>query len=832
MTGAIGHYADLADGLRQRRRDWLPIMAPAGRIESGTFYLGDATGSPGRSFPIPLDGSSPKLQDFGGDFAGDDLDLAAAINFGGDLDRAAEWARGVLGIERPGGSYGDAGSYGGGASYGSGPAPAASPDDKFARRRAFLQRAGSIADTIAVKYLQSRGINGASAAVMAFAPSYPNPKAEGKRFPVLLCIARDEAGEPVAYQAIYLRPDGTGKADAPKTKITYGLVDKWQSRGAFRLKPRKAIRVERTPADAVAISEGPEDALTAWLATGVETWAAFGFKGMWRMPFPAGRRVIILADNDPPGSDADKALRTEVERMIGQGLDVWIARAPEPHKDMNALLQAEGDDAVLAAVEAARPAAEVFGIEPPAPPASAEPVAAPTPFDDAPPSVPATVEPDPAPGPVDEFADFGIPTEQVSPWTDPIYGQLDISEKSGRVKNTEYNAVLALTLHPKWRGRVRYDEFADVLFAVKPPPFLTPEEARAFKPCAWSDGFTLAAVAWFQAHGYDLKKEVLNNALGTVYITPGARFHPVRDYLGGVQWDGRPRLDTWLSYYCGADLREGGIPEEAARAYLAAVGAKWMISAVARVFEPGCKVDHVLVIEGVQGIGKSSAAAALAGEWFTDQLRDVSSEDVGVVLMGKWIVELPELAAVRRAKDVEEVKKFITEQEFRGRLKYEKFAKTIPRQCVFMATTNQGEYLNDPTGNRRFWPVHCYAIDYDAIAADRDQLWAEAAHRYHAGERWHLDPQADEIALRVHKALVATRFEEDAWKAPLAEHLALATETTIADCLRLGLGMPTERHNAQAQQRVSKILREWGWKNRIVKRAGRTMRLYYLPAEE
>ena len=210
--------------------------------------------------------------------------------------------------------------------------------------------------------------------------------------------------------------------------------------------------------------------------------------------------------------------------------------------------------------------------------------------------------------------------------------------------------------------------------------------------------------------------------------------HPVRDHLGALAWDGVPRIETWACRYLGAEDT----------AFNRSVGALWLISAVARIFRPGVKADHMLVLEGPQGARKSTALKILAGEdWFTDELPDLGSKDAAMHMQGVWIIEIAELDAIGKA-EVSRIKAFLTRTTDRFRPPYGRYTIEVPRQCVFAGTVNPDTYLRDETGNRRFWPVRCGTIDIDALARDRDQLWAEAVARFRAGAIWWLEtPELD-----------------------------------------------------------------------------------------
>ena len=208
-------------------------------------------------------------------------------------------------------------------------------------------------------------------------------------------------------------------------------------------------------------------------------------------------------------------------------------------------------------------------------------------------------------------------------------------------------------------------------------------------------------------------------------------YHPIRDWLEGLTWDGTSRLDSWLTDYFGAVAGKSHSAE-----YLKEIGPKFLISMVARIYRPGAKVDYMLVLEGGQGSVKSSACRKLAGaEFFSDALRDITSKDASQHLRGLWLIEVAELEAMSKAESTA-MKAFITRSTERYRPPYGRKEVVEPRQCVFIGTTNEHAYLKDATGNRRFWPVAVGSIDLEVLERDRDQLFAEAAARFHAGEHW------------------------------------------------------------------------------------------------
>ena len=196
------------------------------------------------------------------------------------------------------------------------------------------------------------------------------------------------------------------------------------------------------------------------------------------------------------------------------------------------------------------------------------------------------------------------------------------------------------------------------------------------------------------------------------------QFDPVVEYLDGLKHDGKPRIDTWLTVYLGAEDNPLN----------RAIGRSMLIGAVRRAREPGCKFDFVMVLEGVQGSGKSTALRILAGDAnFSDaEILSAEPREQQELIVGVWIFELSELAGLRKT-EVERVKMFASKTHDSARPAYGRARVDRPRRCIFAGTTNDAEYLQDATGNRRFWPVPTGTIDLDALRRDRDQLWAEAA---------------------------------------------------------------------------------------------------------
>jgi predicted P-loop ATPase len=329
---------------------------------------------------------------------------------------------------------------------------------------------------------------------------------------------------------------------------------------------------------------------------------------------------------------------------------------------------------------------------------------------------------------------------------------------------------------------------------LAPVPGSTTPRAK-FRPRPLTGTDVTAALRWFNRNKFpDATRNVVEDALKAVAAQ--SVISPVRHFLEGLSWDGKARIGTWLQAYC----------EAPSTALVQSFGRAWLIAAVARALQPGCKADNALVLEGPQGAGKSSALKALAGEeWFFDGLRDLHGKDASAGLRGKWLIELPELSAMRRS-DAEAVKAFLSRTEERYRPAYGKFEVVEPRRCVFAGTTNRSDYLADDTGGRRFWPVPVGKVDVAGLTRDRAQIWAEAVAAYQAREPWWLDADQEAAAAEV----VAERQAEDTWSGRVLSAVAGLPEVSTAQVFEM-LDVAIERQGRADSMRIGGILTRAGW---------------------
>jgi predicted P-loop ATPase len=279
-------------------------------------------------------------------------------------------------------------------------------------------------------------------------------------------------------------------------------------------------------------------------------------------------------------------------------------------------------------------------------------------------------------------------------------------------------------------------------------------------------------------------------------------FHPVRDYLDGLDWDGVSRLDGWLHRYGGAKDDD----------YTKAIGALVLIAAVRRIRQPGCKFDEMLVLESDQGKNKSSALAILAKreDWFSDDLPlNADSQKVIERIAGRWIVEAAELAGMRKG-EVEHMKSFLSRRIDRARMAYGRVPLEHPRQCVFIGTDNSGNYLRDSTGNRRIWPVRIEQFDLVALSRDVDQLWAEASIREANAESIRLDKTLWDAAA----AEQEERRIDDPFVEVLQERLGDQEGKIRTLDLWNALGVEVERRTQDQNARLGSVMRQLGFERK------------------
>ena len=536
----------------------------------------------------------------------------------------------------------------------------------------------------------------------------------------------------------------------------------WDLKGVTR----QLYRLSRlAAAETVWIVEGEKDVHSLEACGAIATTNAGGAKAQWEPQYTAalaGKHVIICGDSDAPGRERDATVAT---MLHGVAASISMVQLPAGLiKDVTDWFEA--GQTLDALWEMATP------FEPPKAEAAEN-------------GPPPLAEPPSGGNGHGPRVEFGSPPE--GDWRAELLYNYQRNPKTS-IANVE----VPLRLAPEWRGVLAYSEFSGSVYARKPFPGF-PDITETVQ---WSDQHDVALTVWLHHQGIMVGSDIAGKAVQRV-----AReypFHPVREYLDGLTWDGMPRMDNWLIEYC----------RVSASNYAAAVGSAWLLSAVARIFRPGCKADCCLILEGEQGIRKSTALKILAGEWFTDELADMGSKDSSLQTQGVWIVEISELDAFRRS-DVARIKAFMSRSTNRFRPPYGRHPIEFPRQCIFAASTNKETYFEDETGNRRFWPVRCHEdILIDDLARDRNQIWAEAMHKYRDGQNWWLEDK--QIILDAQEEQ-ARRFEADPWEARILEWLASKADVSITQILENCIVKPTKDWTQADRQRIGKCLRSLHW---------------------
>jgi predicted P-loop ATPase len=369
-----------------------------------------------------------------------------------------------------------------------------------------------------------------------------------------------------------------------------------------------------------------------------------------------------------------------------------------------------------------------------------------------------------------------------------------LTNKAGEVRPQLANAMHAFREAPAWSGVLAHDEFARETMLMAPAPWAGGDEI----PRPWTSHDDLLAANWLQQEGIGVTPAVTQQAVEAV--ARDRSYHPVADYLDGLKHDEDPRLVTWLTDYMGV----------ADTAYHREVGRIIMVSAVARIYKPGCKADTVPIFEGLQGAKKSTAMRILFDPWFTDDLAELGSKDAALQTRGVWGIEIGELDAMSRS-EVSKVKAFVSRTKDRYRPPYGSRVIEVPRSCTFWGTTNQDHYLKDETGNRRYFPVTVGKIDIENLREDRDQLWAEAVEAYRSGAEWWItDSQLQADAQRQQSA----RYAGDPWDGVISRFTASRNEVTVTEVLRDCLHLEMSRWGQAEQNRVARSLKSMGWERK------------------
>jgi predicted P-loop ATPase len=505
----------------------------------------------------------------------------------------------------------------------------------------------------------------------------------------------------------------------------------------------------------------------------------------------------LLPEADQPGVKAMRKAREALHALGCELLDVEIP-APGEKPDGWDIADAVEDglrgEALLAWIdERAKPWA-------PADP-EADAAASPPPGPPSPPS-------GDAPPPSDDGA--GVP------W----YKLLHRTDK-GRISACAANVYDVLANDWRWQGVIAYDEHAQRVVKLKPPPYATGKVGE------WDDQDDTQTAMWMTRR-YDFAPASPLVLEAVESLSRVHSFNPVQDWLNGLApWDGERRIGGWLLRYLGVIPRADDQGKQAE--YLKRCGAWFIMGIVARAMQPGCQFDYCLVLEGEQGKRKSTALRALVPQqWFGDTDLDLQNKDAMVALQGKLLYEISEMGAIARSEEKRQ-KSFLTRRFDEFRPHYGRRNISLPRRVVFAGTTNDWEWNKDPTGGRRFWPVMVGSIDVEALVADRDLLFAEALHYWREGYRFHPTPDEqktlfdpEQLAREMPDSLV-DGLHDWVYKqvAPFSAYTAM-TE---------GLKMDASKMTRDVQTRIGWALRKLGCR-KFEKRNGMTRFWYDPPKQE
>ena len=429
----------------------------------------------------------------------------------------------------------------------------------------------------------------------------------------------------------------------------------------------------------------------------------------------------------------------------------------------------------------------------------------------------------------DEFAD--VPDTEDTAWME----EMQMDEKRRHFLSSPYNFGLIVRNDPNLRDKVRRDAFRGRDCVCSDLPWRPASEADPFWGNSDDNGLIDYISKTYQLTGKQALLDAADLAMSQ------RTFHPVREWLESLTWDGKERLDTLLIDYLGAEDND----------LTRAMTRKHFTAAVARVMRPGCKYDYILTLIGPQGIGKSTLVKTMGGDWFDDSLTSIEGKEGMEQIRGKWLIEFGELTNYKKSTS-EAYKAFISKQEDSYRPAYGRKVEVYPRQCVFFATTNEPAFLKGDTGNRRFWTVECdkdiiYKDVWETLPDERDQIWAEAVQRFRQGERLYLPRELEKVARQrqeehnevaaderkgIIEAFIRKEIPQD-WEDMSAkqrrdyfqygdhgEITSLVEKTrrktiTAVEVLAECFGQPIDERTRYRTKEINQILRSFGWLKEI-----------------
>lgn len=380
------------------------------------------------------------------------------------------------------------------------------------------------------------------------------------------------------------------------------------------------------------------------------------------------------------------------------------------------------------------------------------------------------------------------------PWYDKL------RKDAGRVIPDMANVLIALREEQQLNFGMGFNEMLQCPIVLTEWPRAPRAIAVAECPHPVTDDDISRLQEWLQHMGLPrIGREMVGHAIDE--YARERPIHPIRDWLSAIEHDGETRLGSWMHQCL-------GVPDDE---YHRQIGAMFLIAMVARIFEPGCKCDYMIVLEGPQGEEKSKFCRALAGgdEYFSEHLPRIDGDQVrlSMHLRGVWVAEVSELAAFLKA-DPEAMKEFTSRRVERYTPKYGRIEVREARQCVFVGTTNEDDYIRDVTGGRRYWPIQVRFVDLEKFAKMREQLFAEAVEAYRSGKPWWPDRDFERSTIA---PIQDDRQWDDAWAEKVHDIIALRTAITTLEIGSL-MGIDTARFDMLAQKRIAAIMRKAKWR--------------------
>lgn len=578
-------------------------------------------------------------------------------------------------------------------------------------------------------------------------------------------IYTNENNNPVSIVGRYYPNNSTDKKILPWVYTDKGWIKGAQDHPRYLYNLTDLLKY---PDKKVLIVEGERkanDAINTFKSATVTTWQGGSAAVKYTDFSPLfGRKVVIWPDNDAAGLQAyEELLKILIPKC--PSIELILDKSKPQSYDFSDALKEYGTQGLSSFISENK-----MTIKFP-PPDAVQPEI----------SVTSTSEP--------------IPTRNAMVMASDL--NLQVDGKMMPVHNTS-NVYTILSSLPEFRDLIYYDEFKNT--------YMT--KWNSDKPRQWSESDDRAITILLQ-NKYGLPKIQKHIVIDAVLnLGDSRKIHPLKDWLETLKWDQIPRAQYLFSNYCGAENND----------YSQAVSLNFLISLIARIYNPGCKADNMVILEGPQGIRKSTFFKTLVTqEYFSESSGDLNSKDFIINCQGKWLIEMAELTSLNK-KDANDIKKLLSTAVDNFRPPYGRTNQEYARQFIFCGSTNDDSYLNDPTGARRFWPVKCSNINLDAVTRDREQILAEAVHRFKDNETWWnvptsaLDYQDDCRMSDIWEDAVYNYVESKRF-------LEVRRDDIFQNCLMLDIGKVTKMD----QMRLANVMKVLGFeKIKKMKNAQRT----------